>query len=170
MRILAPLLKASIVAALVFAVAWLRIPRFTSSLERVFGIFVVYGLLIAIVSLAIGFPVASILVRYRMVRRWSSTTVGAAVGALLAGTFTYRPSRSPAIFPSTSDTSQMNEVENPFALTFSPWNRDVPGFTEGAPFSQADFVGSVVFGAIVGGVLGFAFWYFYSHGRTAHRR
>jgi fructose-specific phosphotransferase system IIC component len=46
-------------------------------------------------------------------------------------------------------------------VTFSPWNRDVPGFIDGIPSSHADFAGSLAFGAIVGGVLGLAFWYFY---------
>jgi hypothetical protein len=108
--------------------------------------------LIVILSLTLGFLLASIAAKSGMVRWWSSTAVAAAVGALLGGFFTYRPAPS----------NNRGEVANPFALTFSPWNRRAPGFTDDTSFSQVDFLGSVVFGAIVGGVLGIAFWYFYS--------
>ena len=150
MRIAASLLKASVVAAFVFAIAWIRIPVIASNLETVFRAFIGYGALIVILSLTIGFLLASIAAKSGMVRWWSSTAVAAAVGALLGGFFTYRPA-----------PSNQGEVANPFALTFSPW-RKAPGFTDDTFFSQVDFLGSVVFGAIVGGVFGLAFWYFYS--------
>jgi hypothetical protein len=151
MHIGGSLLKASVVAAAVFAVAWIRIPRLPSGLGSIVRIFIGYGVLIAIVSLVIGFPLARIAERYRLIRCWSSTLVGAIVGALLGAICTYRP-------PLGTD-----EVENPFAFTFSPWNRSAPGFVDNIPFSHADFVGSAVFGAIVGAVLGRAFCYFYRH-------
>jgi hypothetical protein len=152
MRMVTSLLKASVVAAAVFALAWIRIPRLPSGLGSIVRILIDYGILIIIFSFVIGFPLARILEKYRLIRWWSSTGVSATVGALLGGIFTYRSSLGP------------DKVENPFALTFSPWNRNAPGFTDNIPYSQADFVGSVAFGAIVGAVLGIAFWYFYSRG------
>jgi hypothetical protein len=47
---------------------------------------------------------------------------------------------------------------NPFALSFSPWSRDRPGIIDDSPFARDDFLGSVIFGAIVGTAFGFSFW------------
>ena len=152
MRILTSLLKASVVAAAVFALAWIRVSQLGSSLKAAVGIFIGYGILIVILSVIIGFPLAYVIERCRMMQAWWCTAVGTATGALLGGGFTYRPSGSPV------------EIENPFALTFSPWNRDAPGFTDYFPYSRGDLVGSLAFGALVGAVLGLAFWYFYSRG------
>jgi hypothetical protein len=158
MRLSVSLLKASAVAAAVFAAAWIRVPHLASSLGIVVRIFIGYGILIAIFSLIIGLPLARLAERFRLLVWWSSTLLGATVGALLGGMFTYRPPLGP------------NEVENPFALTFSPSNRSSPGFTDNIPYSQADFVGSVALGAIVGGVLGISFWFFYSRSLRANAR
>jgi membrane associated rhomboid family serine protease len=144
MRIAISLLKGCMVAAVVFAVAWIRIPRLPSGLGSVVRIFIGYGILITIVSFVIGFPLARIAEKYRLIRWWSSLGGAAVIGVLLAAIFT----------PYESD--------NPFAVTFSPWTRSNPGFADNVPLSPADFVGSVAFGAIVGAVLGIAFWYFYS--------
>jgi hypothetical protein len=67
MRILGPLIKASVVAATVFAVAWIRIPRIAFSLETVIRLFVGFGILIIILSLVIGFPIAYVMEKYRMI-------------------------------------------------------------------------------------------------------
>lgn len=123
MGIAVPLLKASVIAALVFAAAWIRIPVSASNLDSVVRDFVGFGLLIVILSLTVGYVLAFIAVKLRIVRWWSSVAVAAAVGALLGGLCTYK--RSPA--PNTV------EIENPFAWAFSPWNRDNPGFIRGAP-------------------------------------
>jgi hypothetical protein len=144
MRMVTSLLKASVVAAAVFAVAWIRIPHLASGLGSIVRIFIGYGILIVILSLVIGFPLARLAEKFRLIRWWSSTTVAAVTGASL-----------PAIFT-------QYESDNPFAVTFSPWTRNSPGFADNIPLSPIDFVGSVVFGAIVGAVLGLAFWYFYS--------
>jgi hypothetical protein len=145
MQIGAPLLKASMVAALVFALAWVRVPVLSSNLTMLMRIFIGYGLLIVILSLAIGYPLVRVAERYRMTRWWFFTAVASATGALLAAIFTAFPSK---------------EIDNPFGFSFSPWNRDAPGFV-GTWF---DVVGSVTFGAAVGATLGIAFWYFYSRG------
>ena len=60
------------------------------------------------------------------------------------------------------DSGTIDGIPNPRSLSFSPWNRRFPGIIDNVPLSQADFVGSVAFGAIVGAALGLAFWYFYS--------
>jgi hypothetical protein len=150
MRIGIALLRASVIAAAVFALAWIRIPMQPSRLGSVVSIFIGYGIFITIFAFLIGFPLTLLLEKYRLIRWWSSTAVSATVGALLAGIVTYRPTLGP------------DEIENPMALTFSPWNRKSPGFIDNIPLSQTDFVGSVAFGAIVGAALGLAFWYFYS--------
>ena len=53
--------------------------------------------------------------------------------------------------------------DNPFGLSFSPWNRNRPGFISEleAPWSAAGNWGSVVFGAIIGALIGATFWFFY---------
>jgi hypothetical protein len=157
MGIAVPLLKASVIAALVFAAAWIRIPVSVSNLDSVVGDFVGFGLVIVILSLTVGYVLAFIAVKLQIVRWWSSVAVAAAVGALLGGLCTYKPSPPPNTV----------EVENPHAFAFSPWNRDNPGDIRGVPLSYADFVGSVAFLGTVGAVLGLAFWYFYSRARAS---
>jgi hypothetical protein len=150
MRIVAPLLKASMVAALVFTLAWVRAPALATTFSALTRIFIGYGLLIVILSLAIGFPLARVAERYRMISWWFSAAVASATGALLAAIFTEFPSK---------------EIDNPFGFSFSPWTRDAPGFVgTDIKVSWADVVGSVTFGAAVGATLGIAFWYFYSRG------
>ncbi len=153
MKILTSLLKASMVAAAVFAIAWIRLSHFASSLGLAARLFVGYGILITIVSLVIGSPLTLVLKKFELIRRWVCAALGAITGALLGGTFTYRP-----------DADAPVEVQNPFALTFSPWNNDAPGFASPTHY-HTDFAGSVVLGACVGAALGFAFWYFYSRGQ-----
>jgi len=41
---------------------------------------------------------------------------------------------------------------------FSPWTRDRPGI-DAFPASIVEFLGSIAFLTLVGGALGFAFWY-----------
>lgn len=65
-------------------------------------------------------------------------------------------------------TADRTGVDNPFALAFSPWTRDSPGFTAGDPIRWIDFVGSVAFGAVDGGALGISFWHFYSRAERAN--
>ena len=149
MRTLIALLKASIVAALVFALAWIRLPLSAARLGSLLRIFIGYGLLIVILSLVIGFPLVRMLEKYRMGRWWSYTAIATTTGTLLAAAFTSHP---------------VAGIQNPFALTFSPWTRNSPGFTDSIPISSIDYVGSIAFGAIVGGALGLAFWYFHLRG------
>jgi hypothetical protein len=153
------MLKAAVAAAAVFALAWIRMPHLASSLTSAVRIFFGYGVLIVILSLMIGVPLAYVIERCRIGRWWSYMSIAALIGAVLAGTPAYRGASDDPV-----------TVANPFALSFSPWNRDAPGFTGNIPISQADFVGSVAFGAGVGAVLGLAFWYFYLRGTRPNSR
>jgi hypothetical protein len=153
MRIFVRLFKASVIAALVFAIFWIRFPQFSLSLRIAGGVFLAFGIPIVIMALMIGFPLAVVMAKYRIVRWWSTTSVGAVVGASLGCLFSYGAWRG----------AEPGEVENPFLFTFSPLHWQAPGFTNGITFTLADLVASVSMAAAVGAVLGFLFWYFYSH-------
>src|SRR5512147_1957481 len=94
MRIAVPLLKASVIATIVFAIAWIRIPFTASNLTVVLSTFVGYGIVIVILSMTLGYLLASIAARLRIVRWWLCTGVSAAIGASLGGFFTYHPTPS----------------------------------------------------------------------------
>jgi hypothetical protein len=151
-RTVTSLLKASVVAALVFALAWIRMPRLGSSLIIALEAFLSAGVLIAALSLIIGYPVVRLMERFRLGRIWSYASVPALVGALLAARYT------------PYDTG------NPFAVSISPWTRGQPGIIDGVPISRADHVGSILFAAIVGASLGIAFWHFYSDSSRPNQR
>jgi hypothetical protein len=85
------------------------------------GIFIIFGIPIVFVSLAIGFPLAYVMKRCRSVRWWSCTFIGAATGAWMGGSVGR---------PTTSD----DPVDNPFRAGFSPLNRDFPGIISSPPF------------------------------------
>jgi hypothetical protein len=110
--------------------------------------------LIALLSLLIGFPLVLILKKVHLGRWWSCTLGATAIGAALPAVLTYHPMLNG------------DEIQNPFSLVFSPFTRDRPGFVETIPFSSIDYLGSISFGAIVGGALGIAFWHFYSRGTS----
>lgn len=149
MRIFTSLLKASAVAALVFALAWIRQPLAASTLVSTVRLFVGFGCVFAILSLLIGVPFVRIIERCRIGAWWSYSIVAAVTGGLLAFVFGHR--------------RPTGEVENPHGgAVFSPWTRDSPAI-DSFPLSSNEYVDSVAFCAIVGAALGFAFWYFYSH-------
>ena len=150
MRIYVSLCKASLAAAVVFAIAWIRVPLSRGQLSSVFGIFMGYGFLIFMLALLIGFPLILIIEKYRLGRWWCYATVAATLGAAL-----------PAVVVQVT-SAESDGRSNPFALVFSPWTRNSPGFVGDIPASILDYAGSIAFGAIVGGTLGIAFWYFYS--------
>ena len=52
---------------------------------------------------------------------------------------------------------------------FSPWTRDRPGIDD-FPVSFNEYLSSIAFLALVGGGLGFAFWYFYSRAPRSNNR
>lgn len=89
MRLLIPLLKASTIAALVFAVAWIRFPNLASSLRIAGGAFIAFGIPIVSMGIVVGFPIAFVMTRRRMLRRWLAAAVGAIVGASLGVLFSY---------------------------------------------------------------------------------
>jgi hypothetical protein len=148
--------KASFVASAVFAIAWFRAPPTTMVLRY----FIAYGILIAILSMIIGLPIAALVERLRIGRWWSYLTFGAATGALL-GALSSHPSLEGCIRPVAGSDAQETCVENPFAITFSPWTRSQPGFTGYPSIQWSDYIGTIAFGAIVGGALGISFWFFY---------
>ena len=139
------LLKASIVGAFVFAIAWVRLPLLLS-LRSIVWIFVGYGILIAIFSLVVGFPLARLMERLRVRRLLAYSLAGLVTGASIGAFFTFAP--------------YIKKTDNPFALTFSPWTRHSPGFADGPPYSAGDFWGTVALGAMVGSALASAYWYF----------
>ena len=152
MRLVIPLLKASIVAAFVFAVAWIRLSGFGPSLRIAGGVFIAFGIPIVIMGLVVGFPIASLMVRFQVLRRWLVSAVGAIVGASLGFLFSYGAWRG----------SGSGEAENPFSLTFSPLHWHAPGFTDGIPFTDSDLLASILLAATVGAALGLSFSFFHS--------
>jgi hypothetical protein len=145
MRMFLSLVAAWLVASLAFAFAWLRFADLESSWYFVRRALNDFGILIGILLLVVGLPIAFVLSRRQLVRWWSASGLGAAFGAMLG-------------FLTTRGGSG-----NPFGLSFSPWTRNRPGFIGefDVPWSAADTWGSVAFGVIVGGLLGLTFWYVY---------
>lgn len=146
------LLKSSLLASLVFTLAWIRWPL-SRSLVNLAGIFLGYGVLITIFTMIIGIPIVLLLERLRAGRWWAYLLGAAAIGAVLGSILSTHPSGG------------IDDIQNPHAITFSPWTRNAPGFVDDTPLSSKDVVGSIVFGAIVGGALGISFWYFYSRSK-----
>ena len=141
--IAASLFAASFVAALVFALSWLRLTELPASLGTALSAFLFYGTLICVLAFVVGFPIAYLVAKLGAVRWWISTPAAALLGVALAWAFTH------------------GGEGNPFAVSFSPWTRDRPGIINDAPFTRDDFVGSVIFGAIVGAAFGLTFWAFF---------
>jgi hypothetical protein len=150
--------KASFVGALAFALPWLRLSHLASSGATVLRVFLGYGVLILLLSMTVGFPFVFIAERLRIVRWWFFTLIGIVLGASLGGILT------------VGGIVTSNEVPNPFAITFSPFTRNSPGFVDNVPLSAADFVGSAGLGAIVGAALGASFWFFYSRSSRPNNR
>jgi hypothetical protein len=139
-----------VVGSAAFALPWLRLSHLASSGVTVLRAFLGYGVLILFLSMIVGFPFVRIAERLGMVRLWFFALVGIVLGASLGGVLTVGEIATPG------------EVPNPFAITFSPFTRNSPGFVDNVPFSATDFAGSVGLGAIVGAALGGSFWFFYS--------
>jgi hypothetical protein len=146
--------KASLVASVVFAIAWVRMPPTTMVLRY----FVSYGILIAVLSMIVGLPITALIDRLRLGRWWSYLKVAAAVGGLL-GALSSHPSLGSCAHAGSGE--QETCIENPFSITFSPWTRSQPGFAgENPPIQWSDYIGTIAFGTVVGGVLGTSFWFF----------
>jgi len=146
------LLKSSLLASLVFTLAWIRWPL-SRLLVNLAGIFLGYGILITIFTMIIGIPIVLLLERLRAGRWWVYLLGAAAIGAVLGSILSTHPSGG------------IDDIQNPHAITFSPWTRNAPGFVDDTPLSSKDVVGSIVFGATVGGALGISFWYFYTRSK-----
>jgi len=155
MRTFTSLLKASGIAALVFALAWIRWPFTASTLSSTVRLFIGFGFLLAILSFVLGLPFILIMEKCRIGNWWSYTLVAGATGALLALGFGHH---------------NPGPVANPHGgFVFSPWTRDRPGI-DSFPVSSSEYIGSIAFCAIVGSVLGLAFWYFYSRSLRPNNR
>jgi 4-amino-4-deoxy-L-arabinose transferase-like glycosyltransferase len=122
--------------------------------------FLGYGILITIVSIVLGLPLARLIERLKIGRWWSYLAFAAATGALLGAILSSQPS---CAAPIPGSGEQESCVENPFAITFSPWTRSEPGFAgDNPPIQWSDYGGTIAYGAVIGSVLGISFWFFYS--------
>jgi hypothetical protein len=155
-----PLLKASLIASVIFASAWFRAPP-----VMIIRYFISYGILIAIFSLVLGLPLALFMERMKIGRWWSYLTFAAATGALLGAILSSHPTLANCYEPTAGSNEQERCVENPVAITFSPWTRSQPGFAENPSIQWSDYRGTIAFGAVIGGVLGISFWYFSSYSK-----
>lgn len=81
-RVGVPLLKASLIASLIFALAWIRLPLSASNFASVAAIFVGCGILITILAMVLGSPLVRLLERRRMNRWWSLLAAATATGCL----------------------------------------------------------------------------------------
>jgi hypothetical protein len=151
------MLKSSLVASAVFAAAWFRVPPTAAMIVRNF---IFYGILITIIAMVLGLPLARFIERLKIGRWWSYLAFATATGALLGAILSSHPS---CAHPIPGNGEQESCVENPMAITFSPWARSQPGFAgENPPIQWSDYTGTIAFGAVIGGVLGISFWFFYS--------
>jgi hypothetical protein len=151
------LFKSSLIASTVFAAAWFRVPPTAAMIVRNF---LGYGILITIVSIVLGLPLARLIERLKIGRWWSYLAFAAATGALLGAILSSQPS---CAAPIPGSGEQESCVENPFAITFSPWTRSEPGFAgDNPPIQWSDYGGTIAYGAVIGSVLGISFWFFYS--------
>jgi hypothetical protein len=149
------MLKASLVASAVFAIAWFRMPPSTMVLRY----FVSYGIFIVILSMMVGIPIATLLARLKTRPWWSYLAVAAATGALIGAIFSSHPTS--CVVPVAKNDVQETCIENPHAITFSPWTRSQPFFAENPSIQWTDYIGTIAFGAVIGAVLGISFWFFY---------
>jgi hypothetical protein len=145
-RMLFSLMAAWVVGSLTFALAWVRFSDWESSSYVVGHTLVEYGTMIGMFVIAVGLPLAFIASRLQFVRWWSAAGIAAVFGALLGH------------WATAGDSEEIVD------FSFSPWHRSSPGYIRDyvAPGTAADVWGSVAFGAIVGGLMGLTFWYFYA--------
>jgi hypothetical protein len=99
-----------------------------------------------LVAMSMGFPVAYLAARYKVVSWWLATIAGAAIGAAVAASMTWP------------------HVNDQFSFNFSPWAFRPPAdFGYGLSMADRwnDMRGSAIAGAIVGATLGMAFGFFF---------
>jgi hypothetical protein len=151
------MLKSSLIASAVFAIAWFRVPP---TVEMISRNFVTYGVLITIFAMVLGLLLARLIERLKIGRWWSYLAFAAVTGSILGAILSSHPRT--CVEPFARDGEQETCVENPHAITFSPWTRSQPGFAENPPIQWNDYRGTIAFGAVIGGALGISFWFFYS--------
>jgi hypothetical protein len=122
--------------------------------------FLFYGILITMFSMLLGLRLARLIERLKIGRWWSYLAFATLTGALLGAILSSHPTLSCGQ-PFVSG-EQETCIENPFAITFSPWTRSQPGFAENPSIQWSDYIGTIAFGAVIGGVLGISFCFFYS--------
>jgi hypothetical protein len=152
------LFKSLLIASAVFAAAWFPIAP-----TEIIRNFIIYGILITIFSLVLGLPLTWLIERLKIGRWWSYLAFAAATGALLGAILSSHPILESCAHPVAGSNEQDTCVENPHAITFSPWTRSQPGFAENPPIQWSDYRGTIAFGAVIGGVLGISFWFFYRY-------
>jgi hypothetical protein len=135
------LLKSSLIASAVFAAAWFR---GSSTAAMIVRYFLLYGVLITISSMVVGLPLARLIERLKIGRWWSYLASAAATGALLGTILSSHPTIESRAAPTPGIGEQETSVENPFAITFSPWTRSQPGFAGlNPPIQWSDYKGTI---------------------------
>jgi hypothetical protein len=107
--LLKSMLKASLVASAVFAIAWFRVPPTTMVLRY----FIFYGILIAILSTIVGLPIAALIERLKIGRWWSYLAFAAVTGALLGAILSSHPTLESCAAPIPGSGEQETCIENP---------------------------------------------------------
>lgn len=153
------MLKSALLASLVFTLAWVRWP-WSRSPVNLASIFLWFGILITVFSMIIGIPLARLIEHLKIGRWWSYLAFAAVTGTILGAILSSHPSS--CIEPFVRNGQQDTCIENPRAITFSPWTRSRPGFADDPSIQWSDYIGTITFGAVIGGVLGSSFWFFYS--------
>jgi hypothetical protein len=146
------LFKSSLIAGTVFAAVWFRIPP-----SEIIRNFILYGILITIISLVLGLPLAWLIERLKIGRWWSHLAFAAATGALLGGILSSHPTvESRASYPRKRRTG--NERRKSLRYNLFAMDEIATGIRwRDPPIQWSDFGGTIAFGAVIGGVLGFPF-------------
>jgi hypothetical protein len=152
LRVFVSLLKASVIAAAVFTIAWIRLPFAEVNLRALIALFVLFSLVFGVLSATVGYGLVTLIETLGVGRRWVYTLLAGATGALLAALAGRRPT---------------GEVENPHGgVVFSPFTHNGMRI-DSFPQSANEYLGSIAFCAFVGAILGLAFSYFHLRGKSA---
>jgi hypothetical protein len=114
------LFKSSLVASVVFAAAWFRVPPTAAMIVRNF---LFYGIASTVFSMVLGLSLARLIERLKIGRWWSYLTFAAATGALLGAILSSHPTVESPAARSLGSGEQETRIENPFSITFSHLRR-----------------------------------------------
>jgi hypothetical protein len=144
------LVKASILSALIIALAYIRWPISIEVLRSSAGLVLLFTIVIGMLTLICGPLLTYIIERCGIGRWWIYTGVASLFGVLVATALGHRGNAL---------------VENPHGgFVLSPWTRNSPGI-DSFPRSPAEYLASIAFCGAIGAVHGFAYWAFYSKRR-----